>query len=144
MENHKPTLQRNQRKLISHIWLLSGLVPLNKLCATNKPEILDEDKKGEVVMRKTTYKNYKWGVVVTQYGAIEWIKLFNSKKEAQKYIDALTFTYKEEDILLWNRKECEGIVKQILKEEDPSILVIYHHPEQSNAVWMTHVLGEVV
>lgn len=95
-------------------------------------------------MRKTTYKNYKWGVVVTQYGAIEWIKLFNSKKEAQKYIDALVFTYKEEDILLWNRKECKGVVNQMLKEEDPSILIICHHPEQSNTMWMAHVLGEVI
>ena len=96
-------------------------------------------------MRKTTYKNYKYGVVVTQYGAIEWIKLFNSKKEAQKYIDALLFIYKEEDILLWDRKECDEIVKQMLKEEDPSILIICHYPGQSNSAWIPqYTLEEVI
>lgn len=96
-------------------------------------------------MRKTTFKNYKWAVVVAQYGAIEWVKLFYSKKEAQKYIDALLFVYKEDDVLLWDRRECHDMVETAMKEEEPSFAIFCHYPKQSNSAWIPqYTLEEVI
>ena len=90
-------------------------------------------RKDDKHMFKTTFKNYKWGVVVTHYNNIEYIKLFNSKKEAQREIDSLLLLYEEDDVTLWNKKQCKESIREFQeKRENTNYIVFCYHPIQNH------------
>ena len=83
----------------------------------------------------TTVLNYLYAVEVKTNNKTEWFKLFCSEKDAQNYKRALLFVYEQDEVILWDKKDCHNRIVNILKEKDSSIAIFSHYPGEDFSLY---------